>query len=154
LAKKRKSVVVRLSAKALFKQRSAAAKKGWVTRRGLRSRFSRKQSAKEALAEAAKTIRMLKARARKAEIERDIALEHQAVAITEPSQVLRLENLGMKPRLIFETRLQYAARIVETLARQGVSRDRAYKRVAEHVGIQPAEVYTLFHYVGVGEFVA
>ena len=131
---------------AAFKKRSEAAKRGWVTRRGLVDRFTRKEVVTEALADAyaalARAKREVEAlRAGKAEVEAELA------------KIVRLDNLPA--RFVWETQTQHASRVVAILRKQGVyGREEAYQAVAAHTGLNPREVYTLFVYVGVGEFVA
>lgn len=67
-------------------------------------------------------------------------------------RVITLDHLP--PRRINETQLEHASRIVSALKTQGIEADQGYKEVAEHTGMTLREIYTLFHYVGVGDFAA
>lgn len=139
LAQKKKSrIKPARSAKALFKKRSIAAKKGWVTRRKL-------SVSKKDRHHLIKKIKELEEKLKENE------------GYTE--QVLRryqhefaLDNLPA--RMIFETAEEHAGRIVKALKMRGYNADQAYAEVAHHTGLAPREVYSLFIYVGPGEFVA
>jgi chromosome condensin MukBEF ATPase and DNA-binding subunit MukB len=68
------------------------------------------------------------------------------------SKVFAFENLPT--RMIHETALQHLGRVVKAMRLRGISADEGYVHAAKHTGMSPREAYTLFMYVGYGEFVA
>jgi len=123
-----------LSAKALFKKRSAAAKKSWITRRQIVS------------AEPDDLIKKLR--------DENEELKRQLI-----QTMIRFEKVitidGLPPRFYQETAERHAVRLIALIKKQGIySIDEAYRAIAQESGLHPREVYRLFHYVGTGEFVA
>lgn len=108
----------------LKRKRKIAAKRGWETRRKI------------------------------AELQRRLDLaEAQAGIVTERyKQFISLDNLP--PRMIHETAIEHTARIVKMMRFMGYGADQSYIQIARFAGVQPREVYTMFMYVGNGEFVA
>jgi hypothetical protein len=124
--------------KALFKKRSLAAKKGWVTRRGI----AHTRKGRDKLLS---TIKELEARLVEAE-------GYTQQYLSRYKQEIAMDNLP--PRMIHETAVEHAGRIVKALKMRGYNQDQAYAEVAAHTGLAPREVYSLFLYVGPGEYVA
>jgi hypothetical protein len=60
----------------------------------------------------------------------------------------------LPPRMIQETSYDHAVRVVKMLRFMGYGTEQAYRQVAQHTGVQPREVYTMFMYVGNGDFMA
>jgi hypothetical protein len=124
--------------KAAFKKRSIAAKKGWVTRRKL-------SVSKKDRHHLISKIKELEARLVEAE-------GYTQQYLSRYKQEIAMDNLP--PRMIHETAVEHAGRIVKALKMRGYNQDQAYAEVAAHTGLAPREVYSLFLYVGPGEYVA
>jgi hypothetical protein len=139
--------------KALFKKRSLAAKKGWRTRRKSKLSTGTTAGGKKVLIS---RIQELENTLKRKEIEHLAQLKtlegYTEVTLRRYSHEIAMENLP--PRMIHETALEHAGRIVKALALRGYNQDQAYSAVAHHTGVSPSEVYTLFCYVGPGEYVA
>jgi hypothetical protein len=127
-----------LQKKALFKKRSLAAKKGWVTRRKL-------SISRENKHHLLSKIKQLEEKLRTAEGYTDQFIKRYQHEIA-------MDNLP--PRMIHETATEHAGRIIKALKLRGYNADQSYSAVAQHTGMNPREVYTLFLYVGPGEYVA
>jgi hypothetical protein len=139
LVQKKKSRIKQArSAKSLFKKRSQAAKKGWVTRRKL-------SVSKKDRHHLIKTIKELE---EKLKIQEGYTEQY----LKRYQQEIAMDNLPA--RMIFETATEHAGRIVKALKLRGYNADQAYAQVASHTGLAPREVYSLFLYVGPGEYVA
>ena len=139
--------------KAIKKKRSHAAKKGWITRRGIdvgrKDRFKMLQKIRELEEQLQR---------QKDEFEERVAIQAENFEETAQklstgySKVFAFENLPT--RMIHETALQHLGRVVKAMRLRGISADEGYVHAAKHTGMSPREAYTLFMYVGYGEFVA
>ena len=141
--KSKKAPKKKLSPAALKKKRSIAAKKGWVTRRKVA--HTRDKHHIKHIADLEDKIR--------AQEERLKGLEYTTQEVTTRfKHYIALDNLP--PRLINESALEHAGRIIKALKLASFNADQAYSAVASHTGLNPREIYTMFMYVGPGEFVA
>jgi hypothetical protein len=62
---------------------------------------------------------------------------------------------GLPPQRVTESRDAWAYRIVRTMVKEGVyTKEQAYGPVAKHTGMNRSEIYSMFHYIGMGEMVA
>lgn len=146
--------------KALFKKRSIAAKKGWVTRRGIAHTrkgqsvlLSRIQELEERLEGNKEKVKAFQDKIKKKYDEKFRSLEETTGKyLNRYQQEIAMDNLP--PRMIHETAIEHAGRIVKALKMRGYNQDQAYAEVAAHTGTNPREVYSLFLYVGPGEYVA
>jgi hypothetical protein len=157
-AKKQK----RLSKKQLFQKRSQAAKKGWVTRRGISVSREGIPELKKKIAELEEDLRRKQELIRKGrevyeeqfkKLKEVEGLEQHAEAVMERyKHHIAMDQLP--PRMIHETALQHAHRVVKAMKAFGYNADQGYEIAARHTGLSAREVYTMFMYVGPGEFVA
>ena len=159
------------------KKRSDAAKKGWETRRKRkvlskpkkqrskrhqqvvdagfhpkvpkRGKRKPKKTKVEALQKRiAELERQLEKEKEKRETEREIE-----DLMSRFQMFMMLENLP--PQRINETRDEWAFRIIHTLVKEGVyTIEAGYRAVSRHVGMPVGEVYSMWTYVSMGEYVA
>ena len=163
--------------KANAKKRSNAAKKGWETRRARKvlskpkkQRSKRHQQAVDAGfhpkvpkrgRRKPHSTEVQKLSQRIAELERQLSKEKEKQKNEE-----EIENLmgrfrmftmieKLPPQRINESRDEWAFRIINTLVKEGIySIEAGYRAVSRHTGMPVGEVYSMWTYVSMGEYVA
>lgn len=140
-----------------FIRRSQAAKKSWRTRRGIEKLSNRSRIPKSEGDAAVARIKQLEAELEttRQELLSELAETRKGLAKFVKEFEIPLTVSGMPPRNINETAEEHAIRIITIFLKQGMyGPEAASKQISDITGLSPREVYTLFHYIGAGDFVA